>query len=188
MVETNICVYAHFPSPHLLHTPIPLYTHPSHLTLPYTHSPHPHPMHTLPTLTLCTLSSPSPYAHSPHPHPMHTLLTLTLCTLPSLLPLYSPPPPPMHTPSLPYFSQASRCSGTRVPTSWGRPWRGTTGAASVTDLQLRTGTTTTCYWRDGRWIKTGLKSGLLLRESLIWFMICSFHIMTYVHGIKEEHM
>ena len=100
----------------------------------------PHP--TSSSHLLCTLPSPLP-------------LHLPLCTLP-LPPLsFTPPPlplplPPMHTPSLPSLSQASRCSGTQVPISWGRPWRGTTGAASATDLQLRTGTTTTCSWRDDR--------------------------------------
>ena len=59
-------------------------------------------------------------------------------------------PPPIHTPPPPPLPQASRCSGTRVPTSWGRPWSGTMGGVSATDLQLRTGTTTTCSWRDGR--------------------------------------
>ena len=96
---------------------------------------------------------PTFYAHSPLLCPLH----LPLCTLPLPPPLpplsFTPPPlplPPMHTPSLPSLSQASRCSGTRVPTSWGRPWRDTMGAASATDLQLRTGSTMTCSWRDGK--------------------------------------
>ena len=87
-------------------------------------------------------------------------LTLTLCTLPSL----------------PSLSQASGCSGTQVPTSWGRPWRGTTGAASATDLQLRMGSTMTCCWRDGRsppWTLTSLtrSSGALSKRNSL---LCSW--------------
>ena len=71
---------------------------------------------------------PTPYTHTHSPHST----------------------PYAHSPQLLPLSQASRCSGTRVRTSWGRPWRGTMEGASATDLQSRMGITTTCSSRADR--------------------------------------